>query len=297
MVPIIALRWGWQAAFIIAGIAGFAWLLLWLPFFSLPQKSRFVSKQELTHIQEGQENEAEEKRTPWLQLLQFRQSWAIMALKFFTDPVWWFFLIWLPDFFKTTRGLDIKSSWFYLSTIYAIITILSIAGGWLTGRLMQRGWSHTRARKTMMLICACCVLPILGVSKLESFVALVLSGHASSVAAATNWLIVIIIGVAGAAHQAWSANVFTTVSDVFPKKSVGSMVGIAGMSGCISSIIFPIVCGRVLDYYKHQATIGYGILFGICAVAYLLALGVAHLISPHFDPVTAKDQNSKPSHP
>src|SRR5262249_21171337 len=148
------------------------------------------------------------------------------------DPVWWFFLIWLPDFFKKTRGLEIRRSWIHIVTVYGIVTVLSIFGGWLTGYLTRIGWSVTRARKTGMFLFALCALPILVVTKVS------------------DWNAVLLIGLAGAAHQAWSANLFTTVSDMFPKAAVASVIGIGGMAGSIGGFIFPILTGKMLDHFQ-----------------------------------------------
>ncbi len=183
-----------------------------------------------------------------------------------------FFLIWLPDFFKKTRGLDIKKSWLHLVTIYVIVTVLSIIGGWLSSYLVRRGFSANRARKTSMLVFALCVLPVLLVTQ------------------AGNWGAVLLIGIAGAAHQAWSANLFTTVSDMFPKRAVASIVGIGGMAGSIGGILFPIYAGRLLDRFQAAGTVtaGYAILFVVCGTAYLVAFGGGHLLAPRFEPVPLK---------
>jgi len=169
-------------------------------------------------------------------ILGYRQAWSFVVAKLLTDPVWWFFLTWLPDLFKKKWGLDIKKSWVHLVTIYAIITVLSIAGGWLTGYLARRGWSVTRARKTGMFIFACCVLPIFFVTRVDP------------------WPAVLLIGIAGAAHQAWSANLFTTTSDMFPKRAVASVVGVGGMAGGLGGFAFPIFAGALLD---KMGTAGY----------------------------------------
>jgi len=207
-------------------------------------------------------------------LLGHRQTWSFIVAKFMTDPIWWFFLIWLPDYFKATRGLDIKKSWVHLVTIYAIITVLSIIGGWVTGYLAKTGWSVTRARKTGMFIFACCVLPILMVTRVG------------------DWTAVLLIALAGAAHQAWSANLFTTVSDMFPKRAVASVTGLGGLAGAFCGIYFPIYCGRILDKFKaaDNVTGGYAILFSICAFAYLVTFAIHHLLAPRFEqvPVIAK---------
>ncbi len=269
VIPAIALAFGWRSAFLFAGAAGFLWLFLWIPFYDVPEKQTRVSRAELAHIQSDRDETGPGgKPMGWGRALRLRQTWAFIVAKFMTDPVWWFFLIWLPDYFKKTRGLDIKHSWVLLVTIYAIVTVLSIAGGWLTGFLNRAGWSVTRARKSGMLLYALCVLPILG---------------ATSVG---DWPAVLLIGLAGAAHQAWSANLFTTVSDIFAKKDIGMIVGIGGMAGSIGGILFPWFSGWLLD--RLPANQGYGILFAICASAYLIAFAINHLLAPHFTPLEEK---------
>jgi ACS family hexuronate transporter-like MFS transporter len=199
----------------------------------------------------------------WGDVLGHRQAWSFIAAKFFTDPVWWFFLIWLPDFFKKTRHLDIKNSWTLLVSIYSIITVLSICGGWLSGYLVKSGWSVTRARKLAMAIFAVCVVPIAFVTHVN------------------NWTAVLLLGLAGAAHQAWSATIYTTVSDMFPKRMVAKLIGVGSAAGSVGGMIFPLLTGFVLD---HDAN-GYAVIFAFCGGAYLLALVINHLIAPSFDPV------------
>ena len=160
IVPWIALAYGWQTTFIVAGVAGLLWLLLWIPFYTQPEKNKFVSQGELQFIQSDRPDVSTGPKSSWLGLLKYRQTWSFIVAKFMTDPVWWFFLIWLPDYFKKTRGLDIKESWVHLVCIYTIITVLSLFGGWLPGYLAKRGWSVTRARKTGFFIFALCFLPI-----------------------------------------------------------------------------------------------------------------------------------------
>jgi ACS family hexuronate transporter-like MFS transporter len=212
------------------------------------------------------------EKLTWGSLLGYRQAWSFIVAKFMTDPVWWFFLTWLPDYFKKSRGLDIKHSWVHLVTIYAIITVLSIAGGSLTGHLLKRGWTVTRARKTGMFLFALCVLPILWVTSVG------------------DWPAVLLIGLAGAAHQAWSANLFTTSSDLFPKKDVGTIVGLGGMAGALGGMLFPWFSGRLLDQFTAAGNVtgGYTILFAICASAYLVAFAIQHLLAPKLEPLSLK---------
>jgi ACS family hexuronate transporter-like MFS transporter len=273
LIPWIADRWGWRSAFVAAGIAGLFWLFLWLPNYDVPEKIRRVSPNELAHIQGDADAARPASNVGWTKILRHRQAWGFIVAKLLTDPVWWFFLIWLPDFFKATRGLDIKKSWVHLVAIYSIVTLLSIVGGWFTGYLTRRGQTVTRARKTGMFVYACLVLPILAV-------------HGAS-----DLTAVLLIGLAGAAHQAWSANLFTTVSDVFPKDAVASLVGIGGMAGSLGGMAFPVFTGRLLDKFKAAGDVsqGYSILFFICGSAYLVAFAVNHLLSPKFEPIALAD--------
>lgn len=271
IVPLIAFSLGWQWAFIFAGIAGFIWLLFWFPLYNVPEKIKKLNEAEREYITSDVEDKSsnEQKKASWLKLLGYRQTWSFILAKFMTDPVWWFFLIWLPDYFKKTRGLDIKDSWVHLVTIYSIITVLSIFGGWITGYFAKQGWTITRARKTGMFIFALCVLPIFAVTSVG------------------DWSAVLLISLAGSAHQAWSANLFTTVSDMFPKYAVASVVGLGGLAGALGGMYFPIYCGQMLDRFTAQGnvTAGYAILFSICAFAYLVTFVIHHFIAPKFDQV------------
>jgi len=271
IVPWLAFKFGWQSAFLAAGAIGFLWLFLLMPWFETPDKKPALSKEELAWIQSDRE-EVQAQKIPWGQLLGYRQTWGFILPKLITDPVWWFFLIWLPDFFKQTRGLDIKKSWVLLVTIYSIVTVLSIAGGWVTGHLAKRGWSINRARKAGMLLFSLCVVPIVAVT------------------GASDWGAVFLIGLSGAAHQAFSANLFTTVSDSFPKQAVASVIGIGGMAGALGGMLFPIVTGILLDSYKASGNVsaGYGILFAFCAGAYLFSLVLLQLLNPRLEPVQIK---------
>jgi len=263
-VPWIAQTLGWHWAFIFAGLGGLLWLGAWWPLFDQPGKSRRVSAGELAYIESDIPDRGEScGKVTWGAILRHREAWSFIAAKFLTDPVWWFFLIWLPDFFKKTRHLDIKNSWVHLVSIYTIITVLSIIGGWVTGWLTGRGWSITRARKSGMFVFALCVVPIAMATRVS------------------DWTAVFLIGLAGAAHQAWSANLFTTVSDMFPKRAVATLTGVGSTAGSVGGMCFPILTGMLLDHFAN----GYAIIFGLCSVAYLLAFLINHLLAPKFDPV------------
>ena len=273
IIPWLAYAYGWRSAFIVAGLAGLLWLVFWIPIYDVPERSKRLSATELIHIQSDSTTAESVQRISAWRLLRHRQAWAFIVAKFLTDPVWWFFLIWLPDYFKKTRGLDIKHSWVHLVSIYAVVTVLSIIGGWLTGHLTQRGYSVSRARKTAMIVSACLVVPIFGVTQVG------------------DWTAVLLIGLAGAAHQAWSANLFTSASDMFPKRAVASVIGIGGMAGSLGGILFPLFSGKLLDRFEAtgQGTAGYAVLFGICGSAYLIAFAINHLLAPKFEAVEFVD--------
>lgn len=269
VIPVIALHWGWQSCYIAAGAAGLLWICAWGLFYNLPERVKAVSEAERNHILSDRENSEVTGKISWGSLLRYRQTWSFIAAKFLTDPVWWFFLIWLPDYFKNSAfHLDVKKSWPHLMTIYAIVTVLSICGGWITGWLTSRGWSVTRARKTGMFVFAILVMPIMAAKF------------------CTPWVAVAVIGLAGAAHQAWSANLFTTVSDMFPKSAVASVTGMGGLAGSIGSAIFPYVTGAILDHFgaQNNASGGYAILFLFCGSVYLIAFAIHHLLAPKFEP-------------
>lgn len=269
-VPFIAAAWGWHATFLLAGGAGFIWLMFWWVFYEVPERHRRISEAERGFILSDRDEPKQERKASWSSILGYRQAWSFITAKFLTDPVWWFFLTWLPDFFKQTRGMDIKKSAAHLATIYAIITVLSIFGGWLPGMLIKQGYSASTARKLAMLFFAFCALPVFFVTS-----------------AGNIWVAVTLIGIAGAAHQAWSANLFTTVSDMFPKSVVASLTSLGGLSGSIGGFIFPIVAGKMLDHFKDlgNSTTGYTLLFTVCAFAYLVAFGISHLLAPRFEQV------------
>jgi ACS family hexuronate transporter-like MFS transporter len=272
MIPAIALTLGWRWAFVLAGVAGFVWLLFWFPLYDVPEKRTSLTRTEYELIHSDREEGGRGgKPMGWGRALLIPQTWSFLTAKFLTDPVWWFFLIWLPDYFNKTRGLSISRSWVHLVTIYTIVTVLSIGGGWLPGYLIRHGWTVTRARKTCMFVYALCVVPILATTKVG------------------DWPAVLLIGLAASAHQAWSANLFTTVSDMFPKKDVATITGLGGMTGSAGGFFFPILTGALLDRFKAAGDItgGYAMLFGICAFAYLVAFVIHHMLAPRFEPIPA----------
>ena len=277
LVAFLLQHWTWHAPFFIAGTAGLIWVAAWWFFYSSPEDHSGVSPAELEWIEMDQISLEEETtvKAHWLTLLSRRQTWSFIVAKFMTDPVWFFLLIWLPDYFKRTRGLDIKSSWPHLVTIYLIVTVLSLIGGWATGHLAKIGWTVSRSRKTGMFVFALLVVPVLAVSQ------------------AGNWTAVCLIGLAGAAHQAWMANLYTSVSDMFPKNAIGSVIGIGSTAGSLGSMIFIYLCGHVLQTYGEKGGAeGYHLLFAYCSCAYLFAFLFNHLFAPRFVPIDSGKSNT-----
>ncbi len=273
-VPWIAVTWGWQEAFIITGAIGFVWLAFWFILYEIPSKQKRLSKKEFDYIHsDPEEDVASPGKVSWIHLLKIRQTWAFVIGKFLTDPIWWFLLFWLPSFLKNEYGMTGTQVSIPLAVVYTMTTIGSIGGGWLSGYLIRLGWPVFRARKTSMLAFALCVIPVISAQAL---------GHYSP------WLAVIIIGIAASAHQAWSANIFTTASDMFPKHAVGSIVGIGGMAGAVGGILIARLAGMLLDHYKllgHIET-GYYIMFIISGLAYISAWLIMHLLAPKMTRVT-----------
>ncbi len=259
LVPVIAVTLGWRAAFLFTGVLSATWLVTWLLWYRTPDRQPNLSAAERSHI--GDEPVSTE-RLPWLGLLRHRQAWAFVAAKLLTDPVWWFFLFWLPKFLDAEYGLTLLGLGPPLIAIYVFADVGSIAGGWIAGRFIRRGWSVNRARKTTMLLCALAVVPVIFAAKADNL-----------------WLAVALIGLATAGHQGWSANVFTLTSDLFPRRAVGSVVGIGGFAGAVGGIFVSSATGLLL-----QATGSYVPLFLIAGSAYLFALLVVHLLVPRMQP-------------
>jgi ACS family hexuronate transporter-like MFS transporter len=262
VVPWLTIRFGWPAAFLATGAIGFLWLVSWFALYEVPERKRNIRPRELAHIQSDPPEPAP-ARIPWLRLLRFRQTWAIVVGKFLTDPIWWFYLYWLAKFLNSRFGLTLAGLGPPLIVIYLITDVGSVGGGWGSSALIERGWTVNRSRKTVMLVCALCVLPIFAASS-----------------ARTVWGAVLLIALAAAAHQAWSANIFTFASDMFPKQAVGSVTGLGGTAGAIGGILFSASAGHIL-----QLTGSYVILFAIAGSAYLVALGLIQLLAPRLEPV------------
>jgi len=259
-VPWLAVAFGWQAAFLATGALGFAWLLAWWVTYREPAEHPRVTRGELTYIQSDAEPAL--APTPWREVVQQRQAWVFAAGKFMTDPVWWLYLAWIPDYLHRNHGLNLLQLGLPMIVIYLVADVGSVAGGWLSSSLLKRGWSVNAARKTAMLACALAVLPVM------------FAGMTSHL-----WLAVALISVAAAAHQGWSCNLFTLTSDMFPRQSVGSVVGFGGVFGAVASVLVTYVTAWVL-----QVTGSYVPIFVVAGLAYLVALGVIHAISPRLEP-------------
>lgn len=272
IVPWMLGAFGWRHAFIWTGAIGFLWLIIWIIYYEIPSKQKRLSQAEFDYIHgdKDEQEESKEKPIPWLSLLRVRQTWAFVFGKLLTDPIWWFFLFWLPSYFAEAYNIDLKKPNLQLVIVYTATTIGSVGGGYLSSYLIRKGWLVFKARKTSMLVFAFCVLPI------------ITAQYAGNV-----WIAVGLISLAAASHQAWSANIFTTVSDMFPKQAVSSVVGIGGMAGSTGGMLFPLLVGALLDHYKAlgNIVIGYNILFVICGLAYLVAWVTMHFLAPKMERV------------
>jgi ACS family hexuronate transporter-like MFS transporter len=262
LIPLIVVAWGWRAAFVITGLSGFVWLAIWLLVYRKPRDHPRVGAAELALIESDPADPP--GKVGWRVVLAKRETWAFLLGKFITDPVWWLFLFWLPDFFAKTYGLNLLTFGPPLVAVYLLADVGSVGGGWLSSRFIKAGWSVNRARKTTMLICALAVTPI-------SFAI-----FAHNLLAA-----VAIIGLAAAAHQGWSANLYTLVSDVFPKRAVATVVGVGSAGGAVGGMFISKFAGWTLE-----TTGSYVPLLLFAGGAYLLALLVIHLLTPRLTPVT-----------
>jgi ACS family hexuronate transporter-like MFS transporter len=276
-VPFIVAAWGWEWAFIITGSVGFIWLIFWLVMYESPSRHPKLSKEELAYINSDSQQSTQPDDTgpkiSWLKLLTFRHTWAFALGKFLTDPVWWFYLFWLPDFLTSQYGLTGTELSLPVAVVFTISTAGSVFGGWLPLKFINGGWAVFRARKTSMLIYAFAVMPIVFAQVLGSY---------------NMWFAVLVIGLATSAHQSWSANIFTTVSDMFPKRAVGSVTGIGGLAGGLGGIVLTaLVQKNMFVYYRSigQIETAYYIMFFICGGAYLLAWTIMHFLVPRMEPI------------
>jgi MFS transporter, ACS family, hexuronate transporter len=259
IVPWITVHWGWRWAFLLVGALGFVWLGFWLALYRKPEEHPRLSKAELEFIRSDRSPVGNIK---WIELLSHRQTWAFVMGKFMTDPIWWFYLFWVPDFLQRKHGLALMQIGVPLMTIYLIADAGSVAGGWLSSSLIHRGKSVNFARKITLLLCAVSAVPIIFAPRVQSL-----------------WSAVLLLGLATAAHQAFSANLFTLPSDMFPARAVGSIVGIGGMAGAIGGMLIAKIVG-----YTLQWTGSYIIPFIMAGTAYLLAVAVIHMLIPRLEP-------------
>ena len=262
MVPFITLQWGWRWAFIITGSFGFIWLFFWLALYRSPESHPRVTPAELAHIRSDPPDPTES--IPWLRLLRYRQTWAFLIGKGMTDPIWWFYLFWLPKFLDTEYGIQLAGLAAPLVVIYLVADVGSVGGGWLSSALIRRGATVNRGRKIAMLAAALLIVPTM------------LAPHAGSM-----WVAVGIVSIAAAAHQWWSANIFTTASDMFPRRAVASVVGIGGFAGAMGGFVFQRFTGYVLEVTDSN----YSLIFVMCGLAYVVALLMVHLLAPRLEPV------------
>lgn len=269
ITPWILVSYGWQEVFWITGSLGFVWLIFWLIFYEIPSRQKRLTVNELKLITEGQDagqpSHSAKANIKWYKLFSFPQTWAFVTGKFLIDPIFWFFLFWLPSYFSATFDLDLTKPSLQLMIIYAATTVGSIGGGYFSSWLIRKGWPTLKARKTALLIFATLELSIIS----AQFVTDV-------------WVAVALISVAVALHQAWATNMFTTASDMFPKEAVSSVVGIGGTMGAVGGILFPMLVGYLLDAYKAEGNLtgGYNVLFTICGFTYLVAWTIIHLLTP-----------------
>jgi ACS family hexuronate transporter-like MFS transporter len=261
LVPWITIHWGWRAAFVSVGAMGILWLVLWLWIYRPPEIHPRCSPAELAYIRSDTLEPMQ--KIPWVRLLPHRQTWAFILGKFITDPIWWFYLFWVPDFLQRQHGLALLQIGPPIVVIYLLADVGSIGGGWLSSSLIRRGHSINASRKFAMLVCAISVLPIVFAPRLAS-----------------TWSAVFVIGLAAAAHQGFSANIFTLTSDMFPAKAVGSVVGLGGMAGAVGGMLIAKFVAHVL-----QLTGSYAIPFAIASSAYLIALAIIQALAPRLEPV------------
>jgi MFS transporter, ACS family, aldohexuronate transporter len=260
MVPWITLHWGWRWAFVITGVLGFLWLGFWLRLYRKPEQHPRVRKEELAYIRSDPPESL--TRVKWATLLSFPQTWAFATAKFMTDPIWWFYLFWIPDFLQRKHGLALIQIGVPIMVIYVISDVGSVMGGWMSSWLIGRGQSVNSARKLTLLLCALCILPIMFAYRIDS-----------------TWGAVLLIGLAAAGHQGFSANLFTLTSDMFPTQAVGSVVGTGGMAGAVGGMFIAKLVGYVL-----QSTGSYMVPFLIAGSAYFIALAAIQILAPNLEP-------------
>ena len=262
VVPWLTSIWGWPSAFYVTGALGLIWLVFWWAMYDEPSRHPKVSPAELAHIQSDPLDPP--VHIPWLTLLKYRQVWAFIVAQGLTSPFWWFYLFWAAGFFHDKFGVDLKNIGWPLVTIYLLADFGSIGGGWLSSWLIKRGWTVNAARKTAMLVCALSVVPVFYASITDS-----------------PWLATILIGVAASAHQGYSCNAYTLVSDMCPRNVISSIVGIGGMAAGLVAMGFQKMTGRILDNYDN----GYVVILAIASIAYLVNLAIIQLLVPRMEPM------------
>jgi MFS transporter, ACS family, hexuronate transporter len=262
LVPWLAARWGWQSAFLVMGGAGFIWVAGWVWLYRAPDHHPRVSAAELAHIR--QDPQAPSVKIPWLVLLRHRQTWAFAVGMTASSPIWWFYIFWAPDFLNKRYHLGLTQSSLPLMTIFLCASVGGVAAGWLSMKLLQRGWSVNAARKTALLACVLCVVPVLATPLVPN-----------------PWIAVLLVGLASAAHCGFAANLFTLVSDTVPQQAVSSVVGIGGMAGALGGMAFAQLVSRIL-FYTHD---NYVIPFGLAPLSYLAGLAIMHLLLPKLEPM------------
>ncbi len=277
-VPWIEKHWGWQAAFLLIGAVGFLWMFFWLFYYEKPEEQKRMSAEELAYINSDHDENiaattAPAEKIAWTKLLGYKQTWAFTFGKFMTDGVWWFFLFWLPAYLKDQYHMTGTDIMIPLAVLYSMTMFGSIGGGYFPTYFINKGLSPYDGRMKAMLLIALIPLVVLAAQPLGSI---------------SYWMPVLLIGIGASAHQAWSANIFTTVSDMFPKKAIGSVVGIGGMAGGIGGVIITKIGGALFDHYKALGHIetGYTIMFAFCALAYLIAWVVMKSLVPKYKPIT-----------
>ena len=262
VVPWLAANWGWQGAFIATGAVGFLWVVAWAWLYQSPEKHPRVSAAELAYIRKDPVEP--EVKIPWLELLRHRQVWAFMIGMMASAPVWWFYIFWTPDFLNKRFALNLTQSSLPLMTIFFVSGFGGISGGWLSSALLRRGWSANAARKTALLVCSLCVLPVFATPLMP-----------------TVWPAVALVTLAAAAHCGYAANLYTLVSDTVPRQAVSSVVGIGGMAGSVAGMFFAQIVSRILDFTHNN----YLVPFALAATTYLVALGFIHLLLPRLEPM------------
>ncbi|QRA44567.1 MFS transporter [Chryseobacterium cucumeris] len=265
LVPFILGHYGWRQTFVWIGALGMVWIILWWKFYTIPEKAKNISKEELQYIKSDQAEKAEEKtKIPLSELLKYKVTWSFAIGKMLTDPIWYFFMFWLPAYFSDVFKMDLTKPSLPLIIIYSGTTIGSIGGGYLSSFLIKKGWAIGRARSITMLLFALMVVPVMFSKYVDNM-----------------WMITIIIALATAAHQGWGANLMTTVGDQLPNNYVSSVIGFGGMLGSAAGIIFPLFIGIVLDAFKKSGNIngGYNIIFFIAGISYVTAWGLIKIIN------------------